>query len=203
MSRADEKKRTATADPETASTGAASTGAATSDVDPAVEQNQQSPEEQEAFGRRDFLSRLGTGVVTAAFGVPAVLAVRSCIPKALYEEPRRVKLGPPDQLTEGVTFFPEERVFVIREQQTFHCLSAVCTHLGCTVQLARLGTPGRNEKLEFHCPCHGSKYHADGVPYEGPAPEPLPSFPLELAPDDRQLVVDRTGSVERSWRFTV
>ena len=159
--------------------------------------------EAEAFGRRDFLARVGAGLVTAAFAVPAALAVRSCVPKALYEEPRRTKLGPPDQLTAGATFFPEQRVFVFREQETFHCLSAVCTHLGCTVQLARLGRAGRDEKLEFHCPCHGSKYHADGTPYAGPAPRPLPSFPLELAPDDQQLVVDRTRTIERSWRFTV
>jgi cytochrome b6-f complex iron-sulfur subunit len=163
------------------------------------------PEEPwpEAFGRRDFLTRVGTGVVAAAFGVPALLAVRSCIPEALYEEPRRVKVGPPDRLTEGPTFFPDQKVFVFREEQTFHCLSAVCTHLGCTVQLARLGTPGRNETLEFHCPCHGSKYHADGTPYAGPAPRPLTSYRLELAPDDPQLVVDRSRPTERSWRFTV
>jgi len=159
--------------------------------------------ELEAFGRRDFLARVGAGLVTAAFALPAALAVRSCVPKALYEEPRRVKLGPPDHLTEGATFFPDQRVFVFREQQTFHCLSAVCTHLGCTVQLARVAAPGKKEELEFHCPCHGSKYHADGTPYAGPAPRPLTSFPLELAPDDQQLVVDRTRSIERSWRFTV
>lgn len=198
MSSPDKEIREPASNPDSAPEGAPGAGGE-------LRQEVRSPEEPwpEAFGRRDFLTRLGTGVVAAAFGVPAILAVRSCVPKALYEEPRRVKLGPPDQLTEGPTFFPEQRVFVFREQQTFHCLSAVCTHLGCTVQLARLGTPGRNEKLEFHCPCHGSKYHADGTPYTGPAPRPLTSFPLELAPDDQQLVVDRTRSIERSWRFTV
>lgn len=200
MSRPDQEAREPVAHSESASQAASETGAGPRPED------LRSPDERwpdDAFGRRDFLTRIGTGVVAAAFGVPAILAVRSCVPKALYEEPRRVKLGPPDQLTEGPTFFPDQRVFVFREAQTFHCLSAVCTHLGCTVQLARLGAPGKNAKLEFHCPCHGSKYHADGTPYEGPAPEPLTSYPLELAPDDQQLVVDRTRSIERSWRFTV
>ena len=153
--------------------------------------------------RRDFLSKVGTGVVAAALGAPLVMAVRSCVPKALYEEPRRVKLGPPEQLAEGATFYPDQRVFVFREEGTFRCLSAVCTHLGCTVQLARVGAAGRGEALEFHCPCHGSKYHADGTPYTGPAPTPLDSYRLEIAPDDGQLVVDRSQPIEQAWRLSV
>ena len=105
----------------------------------------------------------------------------------------------------GATFLPEQRVFVFREAHTFHCISAVCTHLGCTVQLARAaaaaGAPAGT--VEFHCPCHGSKYHGDGTPYAGPAPRPLDYFKLAIAPDDGQLVVDLGERADKGWRLTV
>lgn len=50
--------------------------------------------------------------------------------------------------------------------------SAVCTHMGCTVNPA-----GK----EFHCPCHGSKYDAaTGKVLHGPAPRPLASYPVTV-----------------------
>ena len=57
--------------------------------------------------------------------------------------------------------------------------------------------------FEFQCPCHGSKFHADGTQYEGPAPSPLHWFRLEVAPDDGQLVVNMNEEVERNFRLTV
>jgi len=47
-----------------------------------------------------------------------------------------------------------------------YALRAECTHLGCLVQPDLL-TGG------FACPCHGSKYAADGSVTRGPAPSPL------------------------------
>ncbi|AFY85353.1 cytochrome b6-f complex iron-sulfur subunit [Oscillatoria acuminata] len=41
-----------------------------------------------------------------------------------------------------------------------------CTHLGCTF-------PWNNIDQEFQCPCHGSRYNADGSVLRGPAPLPL------------------------------
>ena len=160
----------------------------------------------EELPRRRFLTRVGGGLVAAALGAPAALAFRSLVPNALYEQPLRFKAGPAGSFAGGATFLPEQRVFVFREAHTFHCISAVCTHLGCTVQLARAaagaaGAPAA--AVEFHCPCHGSRYRGDGTPYAGPAPRPLDYFKLDVAPDDGQLVVDLSERADKGWRLTV
>jgi len=165
---------------------------------------------EEELPRRRFLTRVGGGLVAAALGAPAALAFRSLVPNALYEQPLRFKAGPIASFTGGATFLPEQRVFVFREAETFHCISAVCTHLGCTVQLARqLARAAAGDAappagaVEFHCPCHGSRYRGDGTPYAGPAPRPLDYFKLDVAPDDGQLVVDLSERTDKGWRLTV
>jgi len=45
---------------------------------------------------------------------------------------------------------------------TVHKLSAVCPHLGCVVAW-------NSTEKTWDCPCHGSKYRADGRVYNGPA----------------------------------
>ncbi|MCI0447322.1 Rieske 2Fe-2S domain-containing protein, partial [bacterium] len=59
------------------------------------------------------------------------------------------------------------------------------------------------EKAEFLCPCHGSKYYGDGTNYAGPAPRPLSYYSLEVSPEDGQLVVDLSTRVEKDFRLTV
>lgn len=153
--------------------------------------------------RRQMLTKIGVGVVGAAFGVPAWMSVRSLVPNALYESPRRFKAGKLESFAEGPTFISDQRVFIFRNEQTFYCLSAVCTHLGCTVQLVRAGRGGATQDFEFHCPCHGSKFRGDGTNYAGPAPRPLDYYRLDIAPDDGQLVVDLSQVADKGWRFSV
>ncbi|MDQ0664205.1 glycine/D-amino acid oxidase-like deaminating enzyme/nitrite reductase/ring-hydroxylating ferredoxin subunit [Arthrobacter ulcerisalmonis] len=51
-----------------------------------------------------------------------------------------------------------------------HAVSAVCTHLGCTVGF------NRGERT-WDCPCHGSRFDVDGKVIQGPATEDLPPRP--------------------------
>jgi menaquinol-cytochrome c reductase iron-sulfur subunit len=169
----------------------------TADKDPAAEKNSKGIE------RRELITKVGAGVVTAALGAPVLMSLRSLVPNALYEKPQRFKAGKLEQFTEGPTFISDHRVFVFREGVTFHCIGATCTHLGCTVQLVRAERAQSGQGYEFHCPCHGSKFREDGTNYAGPAPKPLDYYRLELAPDDGQLIVDMSQVADKGWRFSV
>jgi cytochrome b6-f complex iron-sulfur subunit len=161
--------------------------------------------------RRSLLARFGLGATLLALAGQAYAFLRSLVPNVLYEQPQKFKVGTASQFGEGAKFFEQQRVFVFRERDTFFAISAVCTHLGCTVKMERLNqakrvkTQGRDfeEQVEFHCPCHGSKYYGDGTNYFGPAPKPLAYFKLEVAPDDGQLMVDMTARVSQDFRLTV
>lgn len=167
--------------------------------------------QDQGHSRRKFLDRLGLGTLLAAFGGQATMMLRALVPNVLYEPPRRFKIGSPDQFPQGVTFLEGQRLFIFRDKQSFHAISAVCTHLGCTVKMIQLNPPQEveihghavEEKLEFHCPCHGSKYYGEGTPYAGPAPKPLAWYQLELAPDDGQIVVNLTEPVQQDFRLNV
>jgi cytochrome b6-f complex iron-sulfur subunit len=161
--------------------------------------------------RREFLHRLGIGALVMGVAGFLFQSLRSLIPNVLYEPPQRFKLGAPASLPEGITFLEDRRLYVFKEGRSFFAISASCTHLGCTVKYAKLNQPkqvdlpGGPAKIdhEFHCPCHGSKFYADGTNYAGPAPRPLPWFKLEVSPDDGQLVADLGHEVEQGFRLTV
>ncbi|HEX6835528.1 MAG TPA: Rieske 2Fe-2S domain-containing protein [Polyangia bacterium] len=161
--------------------------------------------------RREFLIKLGIGCGVAAVGSQAVASLRSLVPNVSYDPPTTVKLGPPGDFPQGMKFLPDQRLFIFREGFTFHAVSAVCTHLGCTVRAEALSTPETKEvgghplKLthQFSCPCHGSRYHGDGTNYAGPAPRPLAWYRLSVAADDGQLVADLAEPVDHTFRLTI
>jgi len=160
--------------------------------------------------RRGFLKTLGISAVLVALGGQLFAMLRSLFPNVLYEPPQKFKVGTLDKFTDGGTFLEDKRLFIFREQNTFHAISAACTHLGCTVKMVKLNQPKKvtaggkeiEEQVEFHCPCHGSKYYGNGTNYAGPAPRPLDYFNLEVSPDDGQLIVDMAKKVEQDYRLT-
>ncbi len=65
----------------------------------------------------------------------------------------------------------------------FVAFSAVCTHLGCTVQF-------QPEENRIYCACHGGVYDAaTGQNVSGPPPRPLTEFRVEKA--DGKIIVRR------------
>lgn len=149
--------------------------------------NHNQPEHQNDVTRRGFFG-LSLGWVAATFAVAASAAgaVRFLVPSVLFEPSRVFKAGKPEDFADdSVTFLEEERVFLIRQGNTYRCLSAICTHLGCTVNRADKG---------YHCPCHGSVFDDQGSVKSGPAPRGLAWFDVSLSKDNR-LVVDKSRTV--------
>jgi nitrite reductase/ring-hydroxylating ferredoxin subunit len=75
----------------------------------------------------------------------------------------------------GGKIFTAEKVVVTQPKAgEFKGFSAICTHMGCTVDKIADGT--------IDCPCHGSKYSiTDAHVVHGPAPKPLPVKNIKVA----------------------
>lgn len=137
--------------------------------------------------RRTFVTlALGWCSTLLALGASLAGAGRFLVPNVLYEPSRRFKALKPDEYPEGPTFLPNLRVFLFRKGNSFRAVSAVCTHLGCTVNLSGDG---------FHCPCHGSVFDEGGAVKSGPAPSSLAWLQLTLSRDGR-LVIDTSQPVK-------
>lgn len=48
-----------------------------------------------------------------------------------------------------------------------------CTHLGCAYDW-------KPDERQFHCPCHGGKFNAEGVKIDGPPPRPLDRYATKI-----------------------
>jgi cytochrome b6-f complex iron-sulfur subunit len=169
------------------------------------------PDQPDHPGRRSVLVRLGTAAGAAALAAQGGIVLRSFVANVSYDTPPRVKVGLPAAFPDGLTFVADKRLFVSRSGKRFRVMSAICTHLGCTVHAeASLradpldpDTRRATQVFQFSCPCHGSRYHADGSNISGPAPRPLPAYRLALAPDDGQLVADLEHEVAPDVELTV
>ena len=169
------------------------------------------PDQPAQPGRRSVLVRLGTAAGVAALTAQGGIVLRSLVANVSYDTPSRIKLGMPASFPDGLTLVPDARLFVSRRSKRFRVLSAVCTHLGCTVRAEALEQPqeaeigGKQTRLthKFGCPCHGSHYNGDGSNIDGPAPKPLAWFHLSVSPDDGNLIVDLAREVERDFRLTI
>jgi cytochrome b6-f complex iron-sulfur subunit len=68
--------------------------------------------------------------------------------------------------------------------EDWHAITAHCTHKGCVVAWNATAT-------EWQCPCHGSRFGADGHVVGGPAERPL--TPAATHIDGERLVIDLGG----------
>ena len=142
--------------------------------------------------RREFLTWLAWGSTGTQAGLMAVGFTRLLIPNLTSGPPTMFSIGKPESFPVGSqTFLPDHRLFIVSTQEGVVAMSAVCTHLGCTVGKVEWG---------YQCPCHGSKFDSSGRVLAGPAPKPLPWFGI-LQGFDGHLVVDTMRSVPRGTVF--
>ncbi len=81
-------------------------------------------------------------------------------------------------------FGPSPAMLIHHTDNSWVALTAVCTHLGCTVQY-------EPQMDRIHCACHGGVYNPyTGANVSGPPPKPLKLF--KVAVNDTGVEVSRT-----------
>ena len=144
---------------------------------------------------RDPSRRVFIKAGLASFGVSmlasSAVALDFLFPKVLYEPSKVLRLLRLDELPDQKVIFDEEhRLFIFKRPEGVAVLTAVCTHLGCTVS-------HRQAAGGFRCPCHGSVFNDQGDVLSGPAPKSLTWFFADLTPDGRlQVHTDRPVAPE-------
>ncbi|MBI4321914.1 MAG: ubiquinol-cytochrome c reductase iron-sulfur subunit [Chloroflexi bacterium] len=149
-----------------------------------------------AISRRKFLGLVGLAGIVGSMGIATLATVRSLVPNVLYEPSTRFRAGKLQDFTLGsITFIKEKKVYIQRDEKGLFAMSAICTHLGCTV-------PWLEANGHFECPCHGGKYHRDGHNFAGPPPRPLDRLKIELDAIGR-VTVDTAKVVDGEYRLNV
>jgi cytochrome b6-f complex iron-sulfur subunit len=129
--------------------------------------------------RRQFLGNIAlwSTAVSALFAIFGIITM--LIPR-FGDNKRKIKLSrASDYPFSKYTFIPEAKIFLYRERKGVKALSAICTHLGCTLIHTENG---------FRCPCHGSCYDLEGKVTTGPAPANLAWFKLSQNWDGALIV---------------
>ncbi len=117
--------------------------------------------------RRSFLALMGVGACLVGAGQMFGASMLGFLyPNAMKVPSSTFSLGRPDEVLskDGKVFDPKQKVFVETKAGKVRVQTAVCTHLGCTINAVETG---------YSCPCHGSTYDRWGRVTGGPAPTDL------------------------------
>lgn len=124
------------------------------------------------LSRRDFL-RLASN---SLLGLSGALGLGGLFRFLSYDmdpaPPSEYDLGPATDFPTGSrTLLMHIPAVLIHNDEGWLAMSLVCTHLGCTVEAKDKG---------FECPCHGSKYDAQGYVSRGPSTKSLRRLRVEV-----------------------
>jgi len=147
--------------------------------------------------RRNFLGKLNLFLFLGVVVSQGWITLKAMLAPGLQRPPTRFTLGKPVDFPDGVTFVEKAKVFVERKGDALQAISAVCTHLGCTLQYQH------DQQAEFRCPCHRSRFAPDGENIAGPATKPLAYYQLTMDSQSNQLAVDLSRPVDPDQRLMV
>lgn len=154
------------------------------------------PDENDPLmSRRSFLALLGVGACLMGVGSMVGSSLLGFLyPNAMKTPPSIFSIGRPKDILafEGKVFDAKQKVFIETLRGRVRVQTAVCTHLGCTVNKVETG---------YFCPCHGSTYDPEGKNISGPAPKPLVYFELFTGASG-ELMVDKSKALldpEAAW----
>lgn len=126
--------------------------------------------------RREFVGLLGCLAASAASGCASVVVTRLAPVGGTVRLP--VRNYPQLALPGGYLRVQPEgsasQIYVLATDNGFVALSPICTHLGCTVNIAG---------SQLVCPCHGSTYDRSGRVLRGPAERSLTEYATSLTSD--------------------
>src|ERR1035441_7081997 len=140
--------------------------------------NHESTNAQDTPKRRHFLELfLGASVVTSlmSFIYPIlryIIPTQTSEPAADTAQAGRVGDLKPNT-GKIFRFGTKPALLILADDGKYHAMSAVCTHLNCTVQY-------RSDLRSIWCACHNGMYSVDGSNISGPPPRPLESYEVVL-----------------------
>jgi cytochrome b6-f complex iron-sulfur subunit len=136
-----------------------------------------------SISRRRFLALVTHGGWLAAVGMLLYQIGRFLgSPSPDAGPPPVVVAGRLDEFPPGATtYVAQARAWLHRDGVSVVALDAVCPHLGCLVRQDET-------KTGFYCPCHGSRFAADGSLQQGPAARPLRQLDVQIRPEGEVVV---------------
>lgn len=126
--------------------------------------------------RRDFLGKACAATACATCAFAAVPAASYLVPRASRKPSGPLVVARNDEIPEGgakLVTVEEAKFMLVRLGGQYFAMSAVCTHLSCTVDW------DAKDKL-VRCYCHGGAFTPEGKRRSGPPPRDLEPVPVKV-----------------------
>ncbi len=140
-------------------------------------------EQQNSEGKKVTRRRFLDIFIGGAFATTALAAIGGIIvyifptKRAGSASGGRTEVASVDKLPPGTAIktFHQGKPVIIGQTRTgkYFALSAICTHLDCVVVWDE-------PTQQIKCPCHAAFFDSNGAVLSGPAPRPLPSYPINI-----------------------